>query len=396
MDSKLQPPASTGGAQRVALAGMAALKSGNAREAHAHFSQLDRAGLADSSVYLGLAIASHKIGLTAEAHRAVDQALVLDGNNLRAFLVKADLMAQQGDARGASSFYLAAIRLADAQKDLPEDLVAAIENAREFCEGATEAMESAVRERVGTLGLPLSSRFADSIDYMFGHKRPFMSMPRQFFFPGLMQVDFFDHSDLAWVSALEAATPAIQEELRALLNDEARFAPYLQSRQDRAQNNQHHMVNNPAWSACYLWQNGQIVAENAAKCPATMRALENVPLAHLPDRSPSVLFSVMRPGAHIPPHHGLINTRLIGHLPLIVPPGCDFRVGNEVRSWEEGKVWLFDDTVEHEAWNRSDQTRVILLFEVWRPELSEDERKQVAEMFAAVDAYRGQKPEWEI
>ena len=118
-----------------------------------------------------------------------------------------------------------------------------------------------------------------------------------------------------------------------------------------------------------------------------MKALENFPLAHIPNRSPNVLFSMLRPGARIPPHNGLLNTRLICHLPLIVPKGCGFRVGNETRDWKEGKAWVFDDTIEHEAWNNSDQRRIILLFETWRPELSQTERDLVAAMFEAIDAY---------
>jgi len=113
-------------------------------------------------------------------------------------------------------------------------------------------------------------------------------------------------------------------------------------------------------------------------------------------RSPSVLFSLLRPGAHIPPHTGLINTRLICHLPLIVPAGCEFRVGNEVRAWQEGRAWAFDDTMEHEAWNRSGETRVILLFEVWRPELTDGERARVRAVFDAIDEYGGEQPRWEI
>ena len=109
------------------------------------------------------------------------------------------------------------------------------------------------------------------------------------------------------------------------------------------------------------------------------------------------IFSLLRPGAHIPPHHGLVNTRLICHLPLIVPEKCTFRVGNDVRDWRRGKAWLFDDTIEHEAWNRSAETRVILLFDVWRPELSQEERALVVSLFEAIDAYGGgKKPEWEI
>jgi aspartyl/asparaginyl beta-hydroxylase (cupin superfamily) len=109
-----------------------------------------------------------------------------------------------------------------------------------------------------------------------------------------------------------------------------------------------------------------------------------------------VLFSLLRPGAHIPPHNGLINTRLIGHLPLIVPGQCRLRVGNETRDWRQGKVWLFDDTIEHEAWNDSNETRVILLFEIHRPDITEVEHQFIGQVFEALDAHSGQTPEWEI
>jgi aspartate beta-hydroxylase len=138
------------------------------------------------------------------------------------------------------------------------------------------------------------------------------------------------------------------------------------------------------------------VPENAARCPATLNALADVPLARVKNRSPSVLFSQLRPGARIPPHTGFVNTRLICHLPLIVPRDCGFRVGNDTRVPVEGKAWVFDDTMEHEAWNRSDQTRVILLFEIWRPELTEEERRLVSAMFEAIDSHSGEKTAWEI
>src|SRR5258708_7733125 len=148
------------------------------------------------------------------------------------------------------------------------------------------------------------------------------------------------------------------------------------------------MLNSPEWSAFYLWKNGAIVPENAARCPKPLSAVADVPLARVRNRSPSILFSLLRPGARIPPHTGEVNTRLICHLPLIVPPNCSFRVGNDTRVTVEGRAWVFDDTIEHEAWNGSDRTRVILLFEIWRPELTVEERGLVSAMFEAIDAYK--------
>src|SRR5207237_6390845 len=171
---------------------------------------------------------------------------------------------------------------------------------------------------------------------------------------------------------------------------------YVERDPNRPRNDQQGLAENPDWSAFYLWKDGAPVAENAARCPRTMRALAAMPLCQVPNRSPTVLFSLLRPGAHIPAHTGMVNTRLIGHLPLIVPEGCTFRVGNDVRDWEEGRAWVFDDTIEHEAWNRSAKTRVILLFDLWRPDLSGDERSLVSAMFEALDARAGVKPAWDM
>jgi aspartyl/asparaginyl beta-hydroxylase (cupin superfamily) len=198
------------------------------------------------------------------------------------------------------------------------------------------------------------------------------------------------------MDAVEAATGAIREELLAVMQDGSAFTPYVQRDQNRPALTSGGMQDNPDWGAYYLWKNGSPVPEHAARCPRTLAALAGVPLTTVPGRSPSILFSLLRPGARIPPHTGMVNTRLICHLPLIVPPRCGFRVGNETREWVEGRAWAFDDTIEHEAWNLSDQSRVILLFEVWLPDLSPVERDLVSAMFEAVDAHSGVPRDWSI
>jgi len=127
-----------------------------------------------------------------------------------------------------------------------------------------------------------------------------------------------------------------------------------------------------------------------------MAALDKVPLFAVPDRGPNILFSVLHPGAKIAPHTGFINTRLICHLPLLVPPECGFRVGNDTRAWEPGKAFVFDDTINHEAWNNSDQTRVVLLFDIWRPELSEQETALITSLLQGVDSYSPSKQRWNV
>lgn len=107
------------------------------------------------------------------------------------------------------------------------------------------------------------------------------------------------------------------------------------------------------WSAFFLWENGIPCEDNLKACPNTAALLERLPLLDVPARAPTAMFSILKPGAVIPPHTGVTNIRAIVHLPLVVPPECGFRVGAETREWREGVAWAFDDTIEHEAWNRS-------------------------------------------
>jgi aspartyl/asparaginyl beta-hydroxylase (cupin superfamily) len=115
-----------------------------------------------------------------------------------------------------------------------------------------------------------------------------------------------------------------------------------------------------------------------------MAALNAVPLETIPDRSPFALFSKLRPGAWIEPHTGFMNTRLVCHLPLVVPEGCSFRVGNETRGWSVGELMVFDDTIEHEARNAGREDRVVMIFNIWRPELSSEERGLVSALIAGI------------
>ncbi|MBA3486310.1 MAG: aspartyl/asparaginyl beta-hydroxylase domain-containing protein, partial [Lysobacter sp.] len=137
----------------------------------------------------------------------------------------------------------------------------------------------------------------------------------------------------------------------------------------------------------YLWQDGQPVEEHIAHCPRTYEAIIQLDVPHITTRAPAILFSRLHPGARIPPHSGMLNTRLICHLPLIVPPGCGFRVGGEARQRKQGELLVFDDTVEHEAWNEGSSDRIILIFDIWRPELTARERRAVTALFEAVDRY---------
>lgn len=369
------------------------------RQAHELFDRIVKAGAASASAWLGLAYACRGLNDGPALLAAADQALALEPRNLHALLLKAEQLEAMGDERAAHSFYLHALKSAPPAERWPPDLRDELGRAQAALDRRAARLESDVRRRIAERGVVAGAsarRFDESLDILFGKKPIYVQQPRYYYFPGLPQITFYERDPFPWLERLEAATDVIRAELLEVMKQDAAFQPYVQGDPLRPRKNQDGMLNNPDWSAFYLWKNGQVVAGNAARCPQTMAALAELPLASIKGRTPSVLFSLMRPGAHIPPHNGFINTRLICHLPLIVPGQCEFRVGNDRREWVEGRAWLFDDTIEHEAWNRSDQSRVVLLFEVWRPELSDEERALVSTMFEAIDAEGGGAPAWGI
>ena len=337
-------------------------------------------------------------GDAAAEASALERLLAADPRNLPALIRRADLYAAAGDARSASSFYLMALRLAP-PSGVPKEMVADLARAKQACDRYALEYRDFLKRGLAAKGFDparSSRRFADSVDMVLGQKRIYLQEPKYYYFPGLPQIQFYERDRFPWFDALESATAGIRGELEAVLGEPGAFSPYVTGHANRPKKEEMGLLNNSAWSAYYLWKNGEPVAGNVERFPKTMQALAGAPLAHVPNRSPSILFSLLKPGTHIPPHHGLVNTRLICHLPLIVPGKCRFRVGNDTRDWAEGKGWAFDDTIEHEAWNGSDQTRVILLFDVWRPELTPEERELVVSLFETIDAHSGRKPDWEI
>jgi aspartyl/asparaginyl beta-hydroxylase (cupin superfamily) len=230
------------------------------------------------------------------------------------------------------------------------------------------------------------SRFAEALDILGGRAQPQLQQPTSFYYPGLPQRAFYEPDEFAWVAVMEAAAPAIREELAAVLADDAALSPYVVAEENRPAK-RHALMDDARWSAFHFFRRGEPVVENAARCPATMAALQQAPMPRIAGRSPMALFSVLRPGTHIPPHNGMINTRLICHLPLIVPTGCRLRVGNHTRPVEQDRMMIFDDSIEHEAWNDGNATRVVLLFEIWRPELSPHERTALSALYEAIGVY---------
>ncbi len=207
-------------------------------------------------------------------------------------------------------------------------------------------------------------------------------------FPGIPNRAWFDRTEFPWMQEMERHTDAIREELVAVLAADVGFRPFIQVPTEHPGAAYWQQLNDsPSWNAFFFYRDGERNADNHARCPATSAALDAAPLIRVAEHSPETFYSVLTPGAYIPPHTGVVNIRLVTHLPLIVPQDCGIRVGSETRGWEEGKCVVFDDTFEHEAWNRSGQTRVVLICDIWNPYLSAAERDGMRNAIEALGGF---------
>ncbi|MGN6818913.1 MAG: aspartyl/asparaginyl beta-hydroxylase domain-containing protein [Sphingomonas sp.] len=117
------------------------------------------------------------------------------------------------------------------------------------------------------------------------------------------------------------------------------------------------------WRSFFLWGYGYCVEDNLERCPVTAATV-----AQIPDLN-SAFFSILAPGTHIPSHRGVTKGLITCHLGLIVPKDGDvrMRVDDRIVRWAEGETLVFDDTYDHEVWNDTDNTRVVLLIQIKRP-----------------------------
>jgi aspartyl/asparaginyl beta-hydroxylase (cupin superfamily) len=322
---------------------------------------------------------------------ALRGALAVDPYDLVALVLRSRLYIRQGRRQAAAGACAAVAALAPPLHALPPDLQPAVGEAlawydaynRDFGAYLDDFLAPYLRELQGEN----LKRFRDSVDIMTGRKRRYDSQPALFHYQGLAPVSFFERSEFPWLDAIEAATADIRAEFLAVAAQDQGFTPYINYGEDQPLAQWAELNKSLSWSAFRLIDNGAVVEENAARCPRTMAALRGAPQPDQPGRTPSAMFSVLKPRTRIPPHTGVSNVRLVTHLPLIVPPGCGFRVGNDVREWVEGKAWVFDDTIDHEAWNDSDQLRVVLIFDVWHPQLSQAERAMITAMTAGINRF---------
>lgn len=316
---------------------------------------------------------------------ALNQLLEAEPSSVLLNIRKADWRARAGDDDLACYFYRRAIHFA-ADRPVPLEEAAEVRRAELALAERGERVRARREARLTARGLApqhwtprLRASLEPSADRAHG-----IQDPTHHYYPGLPEIEFFDPGQFAWVPAVEAATAGIREELVALLTEgTADLRPFTPNNIGLPMGVSKALPDNRDWSVITLSEQGWLTPENVERCPITWQILlRHAPVPRVAGWGPNVIFSMLRAGAHIGAHTGMYNSRLICHLPLIVPKGCRFRVGKEVREWEEGKLLIFDDTIEHEAWNDSGEDRVVLIFDIWRPELSEQEKFELTALFS--------------
>jgi aspartyl/asparaginyl beta-hydroxylase (cupin superfamily)/Flp pilus assembly protein TadD len=335
----------------------------------------------DAVVALNLSFACRAAGDADGELQALDAALGADPYFIPALLAKGAALEKFGKTRAAAQVYRNVLTIAPPDDYVPAELRPAIARARVAVKENTEALETFLSERLPPSG-EASEAFEEAKAILIGTKRAFVQQPMILHFPRLPAIPFYNRADFPWIAELEAATDIIREELLGLLKAQSEsFKPYL----TRPQGEQNRYA--AKWKAFFLYFDGEVVPENCDLCPQTAALLKQLPMANVPGAAPTAFFSALEPQTAILPHTGVTNTRLVVHLPLIVPGECWFRVGNERREWRLGEALIFDDTIEHEAHNNSGETRFVLIFDIWNPYLSERERHQVSDLMGAVLDY---------
>lgn len=380
-------------ARSKASAGMQALQAKNGPAARSALTEAIELGWPGADVWVALSFAHSLLGDMESRIASLRKALEIDPASLRARLHLGQALVGAGQLEAAEAEFVKGLETTPPAGSWTSELDQLVQAARRFLaernidvsqDAADSPLDTFAREHdVGSE--PGDALFQQSLDFLAGRRVPYASKPTRYYYPGLASRQFYPAEDFAWTKGLSDSAPDIRAELESLLarqSDAAKgFAPYVEKTGREGAGVSHPLLDNPDWSAFYLIKQGKRIEENIALCPKTMAAIDAIGEDASPAPAPSVLFSLLKPGARIPPHHGMLNTRLICHLPVILPGQCGFRVGNETREWADGEVFIFDDTIEHEAWNHSDGPRYILIFEHWRPELSPRQRHLVSELF---------------
>jgi hypothetical protein len=334
----------------------------------------------DSSTLLRLATIRRSMGDLSGAIQAASAAVELAPRNFVMSLLLGSLREATGAIHAAERAYRMACRVAPLDLSFQAAMAKQLDRARSSVEAA-----SRWRKRLfDWQPAPDCGLTPDEDRRLRGFRSNILEnldagplTPPLFLLPGIRGKKYFEPSSFPGLSDLEAATGGIRDEFLGIAEglDLKLVQSSMGNHATRSEGS-----STGKWSMIPLIRNGVVVEEFASRCPLTIALASQLGMPRLGFISPSLYFSVLEPGSRIAPHSGITNARVIAHLPLIVPNRCGFRVGGETREWEVGRAMVFDDITTHEAWNDSSETRVVLIADLWRPELSVAERRGVEEL----------------
>ncbi|HEX2667434.1 MAG TPA: aspartyl/asparaginyl beta-hydroxylase domain-containing protein [Gammaproteobacteria bacterium] len=375
--------------EALSFIAMSVLQAGDLRGGVQRLERAVELNPANANLLKNLGIAYRAAGNREDALKAFERAAELKPDLVAALFNHGALLEELGRRDEALARYMRGFEAAEAS-GLFLDVAAIPAGIRVLAEKAMVALRDARMEVFRAALAPVEREHGRAtlgrvwycLESYLGLRPPIplpeLQRPTFMSFPGLPARAWYERSEFPWMAELESHTGEIREELLAMLAREEGFRPFVEMpREHPGAAYWRELNHSPNWNAFFFYRDGMAFADNHARCPHTIAALDAAPLNRVADHSPEALYSVLTPGAHIPPHTGVINVRLVVHLPLIVPSTteCGIRVGTETRHWTEGQCIAFDDTFEHEAWNRSGKTRVVMIFDIWNPALTLAERE---------------------
>lgn len=373
--------------ERLLVEAGQALARRDPRSALRLLDQADQFGKTHNAT-LNRAVALRLLGDYHASLRVLDDALDMRPYDFMALLAKGAMLEKINQTKAAIEVYRNALKIAPPRASCPPGVVSQMDYASSLIDRHAQALADFMKDRIAPLKAELGEasrdRFEEGLEIYAGLKQPPKQQPLLLNYPRLPIIPFYDRTLFPWLARLEEATSVIQAELATLLEtafDE--FSPYIAYPKGAPVNQWEELNHSRKWSSLFLWKDGRRQDEVCARAPKTAALLESLPMADQEGFAPTAMFSALQPKTHIPAHTGSSNVRLLTHLPLILPGTARFRVGNTVREWEMGRAWVFDDTIEHEAWNDADAMRVILIFDVWNPYLDDGEKRLITEMMKA-------------
>jgi aspartate beta-hydroxylase len=373
--------------------GADALARTDASAAVMHFEIACKREPGERSHWINLATAHRILGEAERERAALEKALAIGQTDLLALIRIAELHERLGEEAPAAERWAAILALSSSINNPSPEFAEILSHATQYVgkqrQKLVDAIDGALADELTEASARDRRRMRTAADVWLGKRPIYTNHCEGLHYPFLPADEFFGPEHFPWLDKLEAATEAVAAELDTILADpEAELAPYISLPPGVPASKWSGLDKSLDWGAFHLWKEGERFDEACARAPRTAALVESLPICQIKGRAPNVFFSILKAGSHIPAHTGVTNVRSVVHLPLIVPEGCEFRVGGELRSWVQGRAFAFDDTIEHEAWNRSKHDRAILIIDVWNPYLSDHERAMICRLYGAADVQR--------